>query len=409
MSIWIEEYEKVLNKLEEIKEEIDQIDCNHNDDCLRMKKVFNINYKILKNLDPELLSLRSIYQLIYTQKALYGSTLNFSGHLLQLLNFVKNKNFNKANDILDNVFNIIKPYILHRKRLGDPLAESVKIYKNEIEKHLIELKEIENEEEKIKEVIEKIYKYENELFVDDEEKKSIKTKIETIVNDIEDKKEKIYNFYNKLFEGDNNNNSIEISIDKLFNDIKVIKSRSQELEEEIEKILSNTQNTIRELKRFYDEIFGEKNEETGEREGGLKNEIERRKKELDNLKQEYEQFKEIQKTKYQALYDEIEDLLPGAVSAGLAKAYQEKRERFEEQTKFWSEVFIFALVMLFIGGCVIVWNFEKINTLKDTFLHLLKYLPLYGPAIWLAFYNVPRRRDRIDMLKYIQNERKIKI
>ncbi len=404
MSIWITEYEKVLNKLEEIKEEIDKIDCNHNDDCLRMKKVFNINYKILKNLDPELLSLRSIYQLIYTQKALYGSTLNFSGHLLQLLNFVKNKNFNKANDILDSVFNIIKPYILHKKRLGEPLVEVVKIYKNEIEKHLNELKQIENEEEKIKEVIEKIYEYENELFVDDEKKNSIKTRIETILSDIENKKDEIYKFYNELFV-DENEESIETTITNFVKEIENLKEKSKELKNEVEEILLNTQNSVKELRQFYVEIFGEIDEETNERKGGLKQEIEQRKKELESLKKDYEQFKENQEKRYQELYKKIESLLPGAVSAGLAKAYQDKREKFEGQTKFWSSVFIGSMIALFIGGFFIVLNFEKINTLKDTFLHLLKYLPLYGPAIWLAFYAGRRRNENMRLeQKYAHKE-----
>ena len=404
MSVWIEEYEKVLNKLEEIKEEIDSIDCKHDEDCLRMKKVFSIHYKTLKNLDPELVSLRNIYNLIHTgTKQLYGTSYSFQGYLSQLLDNIKKMNFAKANDILDNIVNILKPYVLYKEGFEDPLVESVKIYKNELEKYLDELKQIEEEEKNLKEIIDKIYEYENELFIDDEEKDSIKTKIETILKDIENKQEKIYEFYNKLFEGDENNQSIEISINELFNDIKAIKSKSQELEEEIEKILSNTQNTTRELKRFYDEVFGEVNEGTGERDGGLKQEIEKRKKELDDLKKEYEHFKENQEKRYQALYEKIESLLPGAVSAGLAEAYQEKRKKFEKQTVFWSGIFIVAMIGLFIGGFKVISN--ETNSLKDTFLHLLKYSPLYLPAIWLAIYAGKRRNENMRLeQKYAHKE-----
>lgn len=403
MSIWIEEYEKVLNKLEEIKEEIDQIDCNYNNDCLRMKKVFNINYKILKNLDPELLSLKDIYKLIFKgQKNINGSLINFQGYLIQLLEFIKKEDFDRVNDILDSVFNIIKPYILHKKRLGDPLVESVKIYKNEIEKHLNELKQIEDEEKNLKEILDKIYEYENELFIDDEEKKSIKTKIETILSDIENKKYEIYKFYNELFV-DENEESIKTTITNFVKEIENFKEKSKNLKNEIGEILLNTQNSVKELREFYVEIFGEIDEKTNERKGGLKQEIEERKKELESLKKEYEYFKENQEKRYQELYKKIESLLPGAVSAGLARAYQEKREKFEKQTMFWSGVFVVAMIGLFIGGFKVVSN--DTNSLKETLLHLLKYSPLYLPAIWLAFYAGRRRNENMRLeQKYAHKE-----
>lgn len=403
MSIWIDEYEKVLNKLEEIKIEIDNIVCDNNDSCLRMKKVFNINYKILKNLDPELLSLIDIYKLIFKgQKNINGSLINFQGYLIQLLEFIKKEDFDRVNDILDSVFNIIKPYILHKKRLGDPLVESVKIYKNEIEKHLNELKQIEDEEKNLKEILNKIYEYENELF-DDEEKKSIKTEIETIVNDIENKKDKIYNFYNELFVDNESEESIETTITNFVKEIENLKEKSKNLKNEIEDILLNTQNSVKELKEFYVEIFGEKDEKTNEIKGGLKQEIEKRKKDLENLKQEYDNFKTSQEQKYQTLYEKIESLLPGAVSAGLARAYQKKREKFEKQTMFWSGVFIVAMIGLFIGGFKVVSN--DTNSLKETLLHLLKYSPLYLPAIWLAFYAGRRRNENMRLeQKYAHKE-----
>ena len=78
-----------------------------------MKKIFNIHYKILKNLDPELLSLRSLYNLVYSgQQQIYGTSINAQGYLKQLLDFVKKRSYEKANDALDNIFNILKPYII---------------------------------------------------------------------------------------------------------------------------------------------------------------------------------------------------------------------------------------------------------------------------------------------------------
>jgi hypothetical protein len=70
------------------------------------------------------------------------------------------------------------------------------------------------------------------------------------------------------------------------------------------------------LKTFYTSVFGSKNEETGEIEGGLKLEIHEKRK------------------IYNALLKEIEGLLPGAVSAGLVSAYNEVKRSFEIITIF---------------------------------------------------------------------------
>ena len=78
-------------------------------------------------------------------------------------------------------------------------------------------------------------------------------------------------------------------------------------------------------------------------------------KELDDLKIKFSEniteqtkhFKEIlenQEKKYNELYKKIESLLPGATSTGLAKAFEEKRKEFEQQTYFWNIVFIFSKV-----------------------------------------------------------------
>lgn len=176
------------------------------------------------------------------------------------------------------------------------------------------------------------------------------------IEDIEQKSEEIKNLHAKLLKGDNEEDSIDIQIRKMKEKI--------ELEEE-------------ELKKFHKEIFGQKNEE-GKLEGGLKNELNQKTKQLDALCQNQEK-------KFETLLKKVEGLLPGATTTGLAKVYQEHKKSFFWPNLFWSEIFIFSIV--FIIG-VAFWSFDFGNTLsfKDTAIKLLARSPFFLAATWLAVF-----------------------
>lgn len=81
--------------------------------------------------------------------------------------------------------------------------------------------------------------------------------------------DKINNFFTEIYEGDDENESLERRKEDIYQDIQEIKNKIEES--------SNKQD---ELDEYYIKIFGEFDKETEKRQGGLKIEIENRRKEL---------------------------------------------------------------------------------------------------------------------------------
>ena len=76
------------------------------------------------------------------------------------------------------------------------------------------------------------------------------------------------------------------------------------------------------MNKSLNKIFG-KDDENGKKVGGLKQELEQRRDDLD-------EFKQKQQERYNELNKQIENLLPGATSAGLSSAYSEMRNKFSK-------------------------------------------------------------------------------
>src|SRR5690606_32598381 len=142
---------------------------------------------------------------------------------------------------------------------------------------------------------------------------------------------------------------------------------------------------------FFDQVFGAAAED-GKREGGFSHE-------LDLLRKKMLDFQGAQEKQYRALNEQIESLLPGATSAGLASAYREVKNSFEAPIKFFSKVFLWSIGVLVARSLVL--HVQSISLSGITFVALrdietvLKSvfykLPFYGPAIWLAYYATKRR------------------
>ncbi|NOR68533.1 MAG: hypothetical protein GQ532_02350 [Methylomarinum sp.] len=145
--------------------------------------------------------------------------------------------------------------------------------------------------------------------------------------------------------------------------------------------------------KFYDDIYGKENEE-GELKGGLKHEIRDRREDLDD-------FSAKQKEKYATLLEEIESLLPGSTSAGLATAYYDLKESFNKPIKNYSRLFygaVFALVVATIFSIVDsigFWFIKFVDTsdLNKLLSNTLYKLPLLLPIIWMAIFASRRRSE----------------
>jgi len=390
MSRYSNNYNQIIDKFNQINNILEQINIqNINNEnikleALRFKKNFTVLNDIIENIDPE------------TIKGDISGNINHINNVISSLNSFKSTSqslsyIQQANNYLDNISAFIRPYILHRKRLKNSLANAINEYIETVENHLKDLNLFKKELSEAKEIKEKIEEYYNELVVGYEDTDSIKEKINNIFEDIEQKKSKIYSFYNELFD-DEEELSIQSEIRNFKDEIDDTKIESNRLKEKIEDIVTETSNTLNELKRFYVEIFGEYDEEIEERVGGLKKEIEKRLNNLDELEEKHKSLIEEEQKKYHSLVEQINGLLPSATSVGMAKVYYDKRKEFQEQTNFWSNIFIGTMIAIFGFGVYIVS--KDIQFDYKNFLH---YSPLYGSIIWLAIFAIKRRNEAMRL------------
>jgi hypothetical protein len=85
---------------------------------------------------------------------------------------------------------------------------------------------------------------------------------------------------------------------------------------------------------------------------------------------------------------DILDLLPGATSAGLAHAFDKRRNTFLEPSKRWQWIFvgsIIALALLAVTGLFQVYNNGSL-TYGELFRHWLSRAPIAASLVWLALH-----------------------
>ena len=360
------------------------------EDFARFAKVYSFINASLENFDPEL-----------TPKNLLDNLTSYASNSLtnitSALNGGRQDYLNQANAHLDTILNVVKPYSLYATKLKRSLRDAISSYIEEIDKHLENIPNTKNEYNKALEYREKIQSYYDELFEGNDETEAISEQIETTLKIIEEKFEEIDTFHTRLF--------IDNEEESLKTDIENIKKEIDEDAEAAKKLLSETSSQVKDLKEFYFKIFGTPNEETGVLEGGLKQELDVRLIELDNYKSNQvqtfealmsdktkalEKYEAEQKERIENLYKKIEEHLPGATSAGLAKAYEKRRKFYQIPIFTWNVVFVIAmLIMIYFG----YKNLQDVENWEDALKHILHYTPIYLPAIWLAIYASKRRSE----------------
>ncbi len=360
----------------------------------RLRKVVAYIDGMVQSIDPELVpattwdSFRDQATNCNQQIAAYNSNRNTG--LLQ-----------NANSHADNLLTYIRPYMVVNGKVGEALQNSIKSYAETVEEYgnsfriksqelLDEIRLLKGNADTSFQALENIKQSIDQLNIelfginlDD----GVQAKIRSLFADFETKYQTINAYYNETLIGDEN----DLSIKK---EISMAKEVIVEDQKSIKNILKNVEEKITELSDFHTTIFGELNE-NNERKGGLSNDFDTRIKAL-------KKFEDDQKIKYKALNGEIETLLPGATSAGLATAYSEMKASFDRPIQNSSRLFYFSVGILIFGS--ILLSIEKIGgdsgiafvSLNDwdaVFKSLVYKLPFYAPVLWLAFYATKRRSE----------------
>ena len=142
---------------------------------------------------------------------------------------------------------------------------------------------------------------------------------------------------------------------------------------------------IEEFEREYVRVFGSLSSGSLERTNGLK-------QELENLKNELKEYADTQRSKHEALFSQIESLLPSAASAGLAAAYSTERAKYYKPIIWSYSVFfcsVLAIAVIYAGE--LLWGKLGDSSLFVNLLQkILQVSPITIPLIWLAIYSSTR-------------------
>lgn len=405
MSRWIESFENhpfqtVWRKIVDLSEEVisdDSTIVTSVEEIARFKKIVTFIDELLNSCDPELIP-ESTWSNFSTQSTTCLQHIN-NYQNTRNIEYIKNANGN-----LDNLITYIRPYqviasnaarsasasfVSYTKVINSNLTsfqEEVKSIISEIESHKVKISESLEETESLNSRIKEL----EENYFDDTNTESLSTKIENFEVRVEDSYEKITALVAKVFEGDDDEKSIEESLHSALDDAESDKKS-------IASLLSDLKINISDFMKYYSYVFGEKNEE-GEFEGGLKNELIARQKSLND-------FKEQQEIRYRTLNSEIEGLLPGATTAGLATAYHDLKKSFDSPIQVYSKLFYGSIAFLVLVAFISItqnvgWfyiNFVEISDLTKLASNILYKLPIILPVIWLTIFASKRRSEALRL------------
>lgn len=359
----------------------------HADEVGRLKKVATYLDQAISGIDPELLPLNLWDQV----------QASFSASADQVAGFNLTKNvghLHNANGQLDAVLVILRPHLFAKGKLGPALQSAAKAYSTALEASsatlretastaVAKIKELEGTSEKLLRSVEAnvdaINNKHDELLVDSSDAEATFTTLDRHIDEISA-------FHRRLTNGAEDAPSIR-------EEVAASKELSKSAADAIEKMRQEVASAVKELTSFESRILGAPSAD-GSRDGGLSAELEGRMKVLVEVEAE-------QKRRYAALNDQIESLLPGATSAGLASAYKDLRESFAEPIKNANRLFYLSIALLISLSIVLsiedvgFWHLKLVTMNDWTSIgrSLAHKLPIVAPLVWLAYYASKRRSE----------------
>lgn len=372
------------------------------EEIARLKKVVSFISSLLNAIDPDLVPLKT-WQ-------------NFHGQCQPCLNEIKayesNRNIQhitNANDNhLDNLLTYLRPYVVSPDKSTAAATRAMKEYSKTVSEGLTKFKDdsleyyrefkaysdelrslktdFTKQFESLKIIHQEIDSLRVKYFEGTEAEEAVDSRINEMVSNLEDHYTQISEYHAEL---------LESGSDSIANKIKVAKEMASESSEKVSELLSQTERQLKELKSFHARVVGTEDED-GNISGGLQDELNNRQAALDNFKKE-------QETKYRTLNEQIESLLPGATSAGLATAYRAMRKSFSKPIKQYSILFYVSVTILtiiaFISTVDSFWTdtailkFVDISNIRNLLSNLTYKLPIILPVLWLALFASKRRNE----------------
>lgn len=265
---------------------------------------------------------------------------------------LRSNDFEYFNARLDDYYEIIQPFILSDKNSAQAAGRAFKKYNETINEAL---KSFQTE----------------------------KSKVQSALETTQTAQKRITEYSQNLFgkDGQSDDGGIKAEIEKANKD-------AQELLHQVEQHLN-------ELEKVSKTLLG-KQQTDGSFSGGLKDELEVRKNTLS-------EFENEQKEKFNALNSQIQSLLPGATSAGLASSFKKLKDERKGQTEKAGRIFFGCIAaLIFVNGTILAENSEAIseaitspdiNAYSYVTQRFIAFIPLMMPIIWLAYFSLRRRNE----------------
>lgn len=155
------------------------------------------------------------------------------------------------------------------------------------------------------------------------------------------------------------------------------------------KVITDIESKQAALTKFKGEMLGVFSADGEIEEKGLQ-------QKLVDLEKSLVSFEEQQKKVTLELKKQIESLLPGATSAGLATSYKDATDEYAEKIKKTTKNFNWGIAALFIVSIVIIlwdaFNKPDISTIHGFLVYLSYRLLLISPIVWFTSYNALQSR-----------------
>lgn len=377
------------------------------EELARLKKVIKYVAELLEAADPELIPF-----------SIWGSFHDQANQCLsQIQSYQANKNIghlNNANNNLDNLLSYVRPYVVSPKSAAQAAIQAFKVYSETINEQISILKtnaktaldatvshktEAADLLKEIQQTKEKFDELEVSLLLGDENEDSLEDRVKDLFTESKGWHEQISAFHKRLTSGNEQESAISLQIEEAKG--KAIKSSQAAA-----AALKDASGVLEELNDFYEKIYGVEDDD-GKLKGGLDQEIKTKISALD-------EFKAEQTNVHAAKLKEIESLLPGATSAGLASAYRELKDSFNPTIKTYTGIFYGSLAGLFLCAFVLItkkigWDgIEWVDPTSDVAKVLGDIafkLPFVLPLLWLALFSSKRRsEDRRLQQEYAHKE-----
>ena len=360
----------------------------------RLKKVVEYLREAIASIDVELVP-KSVWDSFHGQ---------CSPCRQEVANYKSNRNIGhlqSANQHLDNLLSYVRPYLILPESVIKVLGASAHAYRSQMELSVATFlqqvssaaQEIETNRTDAKSRTASILESKlavdalvTDLIVGSDEKKSIKLTIESAKEMIENQAIDIASLHKAMLVDEPDSVSIKSKVDQASKDVS-------SAEQKITELLSTTQDDVDDFDKFHKKIFGSTDAEV-KTTGGLKQELDARVTQIDKLETG-------QLIKYNALYEKIEKLLPGATSAGLARAYEVQRRSFSIPIKNNTNLFYAAVGLMFFIALMtsiqsanlvpLSISFVRHESLEAILKSMLLKLPFIAPLIWMAVFASIRR------------------